>query len=199
LGQRTYDSGASIGSRDPGEYGKWPGKAGSAEAAQELPYDGLAADPGPRIASREAPERSVAGVFEQSPTASEIRSASCRFSVCHWENALFSCATSSRIHAPETDLSSILAEVSWKVPFCSSHDTSTWAMRVLLGSDLIPLMLVIIGTKSQDSSANEQVVGQTGQTRRVDATAGFPYTSVSLHSARSSFPFPLSRPRGGKE
>jgi hypothetical protein len=57
----------------------------------------------------------------------------------------------TRMHAPEVDLSSIVAEESCAVPSWSSHDNSTSAMIAFLGSLLTPLMLCTIGKKSKDS------------------------------------------------
>jgi hypothetical protein len=58
----------------------------------------------------------------------------------------------TRMHAPDGDLSSIVARESCAVPSWSSHDNSTSAMIALLGSALTALMLYTIGKKPKDST-----------------------------------------------
>jgi hypothetical protein len=61
------------------------------------------------------------------------------------------------MQAPETDLSSIVAEESRDVPDWSTHETSTVAMMAILGSALIALILSLpIGKNLEQSSAQSK-------------------------------------------
>jgi hypothetical protein len=60
--------------------------------------------------------------------------------------------------------------------------------KAFLDAQLPPVGIPRIGTGSDEISI-----------ARVDATDGFPYTSISLYPARSSFPFSFSGPRSGKD